>query len=720
MIIKLPIIINEKILKINFILKKVEDFFIVKPFNDDSNKIYNILLTSNYSCINKIPIKFPLKFTLINSKYLFSKIFFYSTIISDLDFELNFLNCLLVYIRKFDENLEYVTLEYLLENYEIIIKKCSLELIEKKTFENLYDLSIYFDNILCFTLNLIFLLLYKFPNYSDKDFKKLLKSFTTKKIINCLILVKKYLFSFNGSFYLNFSDHNNNLENKSIDNLNINIFYYIEIEKKIFKVKIKNIDNNLITLNDSRIIDKDKCKFFIYNPKFNNIKKLEYLIKTLINNEYDLRLLLSSKVFNKDSTSIKNILDFIYIDDKNLINLSSLRNLKYIFNNLEYKDYNDFNTNLEFKILEDGYISLEYIIYLDNKYKDNKKMKHKILKILFDNYNFPLFYNKKYLNENFELIIYYSLLNYNDLIKVIDTNKIYLENEILEIIPGKLKNLYFNLIKTYYQFKKGSFENIIYNFKFYQDYIYIYVIKNILQNNSIISKLFNDNNLYKLLLKSYSKNIILDQLISQLNWNNISSNLNFLSYIYKCPNLIFYQGKLNRNFFNENVNFKIKDIIINKFIMYKYLKYEKDFIKWTKFLKDFIFELYETPISINNNDLIILGKLIFKLYNLEIQNLKDTNYLNLINFCQKNKKLIILNSRINLLIKEKLSSLKCHLNLGYFAKHLNFNNIDKIEITPDKELEKIKLELKIVTKKYYKYKGKYLYIKDITTTNNQV
>jgi hypothetical protein len=73
-----------------------------------------------------------------------------------------------------------------------------------------------------------------------------------------------------------------------------------------------------------------------------------------------------------------------------------------------------------------------------------------------------------------------------------------------------------------------------------------------------------------------------------------------------------------------------------------------------------------------------------------------------------------------LLIKEKLSSLNCHLNLGYFAKHLNFNNIDKIEITPDKELEKIKLELKIVTKKYYKYKGKYLYIKDITTTNNQV
>jgi len=112
MIIKLPIIIDKKITKINFILKKVEDIFLVKPFNDDINKIYNIIFTNNYSCINTIPIKFPLKFTLIDSKYLFSKIFFYSTMINDLDFELNFINSLLFYIKKFDENLEYIPLDY--------------------------------------------------------------------------------------------------------------------------------------------------------------------------------------------------------------------------------------------------------------------------------------------------------------------------------------------------------------------------------------------------------------------------------------------------------------------------------------------------------------------------------------------------------------------------------------------------------------------------------
>lgn len=716
MIIKLPIIINKKITKINFVLKKIEDFFIVKPLLN-KDKIYNIIFTNNYFCFNTIPIKFPLKITIIDSKYLFSKIFFYCLMINDLDFELNFIKKLLIYLKKFNNNFEFLSKEYLLGNYDLIIKKCSLELIEKKTFENLDDLSIYIDNILCITINLIILLLYKFPDYTDKDFKKLLKTLITKRFISCLIIIKNYLFSFNGSFNSNFDNHYKNLSNNSITNLSNNVFYYLEFNKKIFKIKIKNINDSLITLSDFRIINRNNCKFFKYNPNSNNNLKLEYLIKTLINNEYYLRLLISSKILNKDVTSIKNILDFIYIDNSNLIKLSSLRKLKYIFNNLEYKDYNNLNANLELKILEDGYISLEYIIYLDNKYKENKEMKLKILKILFNNYSFPLFYNKKYLNENFELIIYYSLLNYNDFMKIIDINKVYLENEIIEIIPGKLKNLYFNLLKTYYQFKKGSLENIIYNFKFYQDYIYIYVIKNIFQNNSIISSLFNYNNLYKQLLKSYSKNIIIHQLIQELNWNNISTNLNFLLYIYKNNNLIYYQGKLNRNFFNDNINYKIKDIIINKFLMYKYLKYEKDFIRWTKFLKDFVNELYEIKISINNKDLVILGKLIYKLYNLENQNLKDQKYLNLLNFCQKNKKLIILNNRINLLIKEKLSSLKCHLNLGYFAKHLNFNSIDKIEIVPDVELEKLKLELKIVTKKYYKYKGKYLCTKD---TNNNI
>ena len=75
--------------------------------------------------------------------------------------------------------------------------------------------------------------------------------------------------------------------------------------------------------------------------------------------------------------------------------------------------------------------------------------------------------------------------------------------------------------------------------------------------------------------------------------------------------------------------------------MYKYLKQEKDFIKWTKFLKNYTDSLYDKKISLSNDDLVLLGKLIYKLYNLENQNLKDEKYLDLLNFCKKNKKLVM-------------------------------------------------------------------------------
>ena len=160
--------------------------------------------------------------------------------------------------------------------------------------------------------------------------------------------------------------------------------------------------------------------------------------------------------------------------------------------------------------------------------------------------------------------------------------------------------------------------------------------------------------------------------------------------------------------------------------MYKYLKNEKDFIKWTKFIKNFINDLYEKNINIESEDFINLGKMIFMLMNLEVQDLKDEKYNSLIKFCQKNKKLILLSSRINLKIKEKLPLLSCNLNLGFFAKHLNFNNHEKIEInTQNSELDNLKNKVTVLQKKYVKYKSKYIKYKsensssanNISTTN---
>ena len=154
--------------------------------------------------------------------------------------------------------------------------------------------------------------------------------------------------------------------------------------------------------------------------------------------------------------------------------------------------------------------------------------------------------------------------------------------------------------------------------------------------------------------------------------------------------------------------------------MYKYLKKEKDFIKWTKFIKNNINELYEKKISVSDADLILLGKLIHKLYNVEVQDLKDSKYIDLVNFCQKNKKLILSENRINLMIREKFNSIQFSLNLGFFAKHLNFsNNIEqKIELEENIEINTINMQLKKVTKKYYKYKGKYMRTKTTTCSSS--
>ena len=188
--------------------------------------------------------------------------------------------------------------------------------------------------------------------------------------------------------------------------------------------------------------------------------------------------------------------------------------------------------------------------------------------------------------------------------------------------------------------------------------------------------------------------------------------MDYLEYLYKYNDYIWYQGKVNKNLFNDSVDYKIKSIIVDKFAMYKYLKRKKDFIKWTKFIKNYLNELYDKNILITNDDIPTLGSQLYKLLNLETQDLKNHKYNEFITLCQTNKKLILLSSRINLKIKEKLPILNYNLNLGFLAKHLNFNNYDKIEINSQvTEVDKLEDQVNILTRKYHKYKHKYIKFK---------
>ena len=721
MLIKLPIIKNNKIDIINFEIIKYDNKFKIKPMKIEEKDIFQIMISNKEFCLNKFTIEFPYEIEIIDKYNLFSKYFFITAVSNGFDCELNFFSNVIKYIQTIDKRLKYIDLNYLSSNTKEIIKKCNLYINSRKKFEDISDIKLYLDNQLNYTMNFIYLIIFKFSNYTTKDFKNSdLHSYFPKKIISCFNLIKNYKIKFKSSEVLSIGTHLENLKNNCIEVkcLKKDCYYFFKFnDHKIIKMKIIQNDYDSIVLDDMRSINKSSCNVYTYDPKCINHLNFNYFIKELIKYDYEFKLLVASKLFKKKESDITNVLKYIYKDNNNFIYLSSLRNLDYTFNKLKSEEYNNKDLNLEMKILEDGHVSNDYMLFLADKYKKDKSKKIKILKILFSKYNFPLTFNKKKLNDNFEMIMYFSILNYCDMIKIIDNDKIYLDSEVLEIVPIKLKNLYFNIIKTFYQLKNNSLENITYNFKYYQDYIYIYVIKNIIQDNSVLTDLFKKCNLYQSLKDIYKKNFILDQLITNFNWCDLSNKLDYLNYIYNNEDLIFYQNKLNRNLFPDTIDYKIKGIILDKFSMYKFLKEEKDFIKWTKFLKKYVNDLYEKPISISNEDLILLGKLIFKIYRLDSQNLKDNKYIDLINFSQQNKKLVLISNRINLMIKEKLSGVKCQLNLGYFAKHLNYNNIDsKIEISENKEVNGIKIELKKITKKYYKYKGKYM--KSKTTTSS--
>ena len=779
MLIKLPIIKNNFLSFINFSLQLCDRKFILYPCNRNNDDKFEIIFSNLDFCLTKIGIVFPIELEIVdlniveksgNSvdlKGLFSDFFGIINITNRFKCELDFFYNILTNInsiKDFSDN------KYIYANTNFI--ETNLQLNIKNKLEHDYKIDVPFKDIqhlkLCFykSVNIIFnLFILAIQNKQNLESKPTLELLSKVKINEIILkdlfdIFLEFKIKFNGSSMTSIKDHILNLtknKNVLINGISLNMNptdsiesnynnelmfdqsssrdYYVKIPKDRI-IKIDNCIDRESTHLDFGIkkIEVSKCSFFKYNPEFSEDFSIDNLIRNIIDNEYDLKLFIFSKIFpmlikgpndysGSDYKEYTNLFKYLFNDNNNKLQLSSLNNLNIKLESNDYSSYNINESEFELEILDKGFEDKNFLIYLNEKYKDDVASKLKILAVLFKNYNFPLTFNKKRLNSNFELIMYFSFLNFNMLVKIVDNEKIYLQSNIISIIPSKLKNLFYNLLKFYYQYQNDSLENITYNFKFYQDYIYIYIIKNIIQKTTIISELFRKNEtLFNNLIAVYKKNFILNQMIRNITWNNISNRLNYLDYFYKCEDLIFYQGKVNKNLFDDDVDFKVKNILIDKFAMYKYLKNEKDFVRWTRFIKGHYLDLYEKPISVTNEDLINLGKLIYMLLNLTTQDLKDEKYKELIDFCQKNKKLILQQSRINLKIKEKLPMLNCQLNLGYFAKHLNFNNHDKIvmdnKIDESESIDVLKDKLKTVTKKYHKYKGKYIKFKSDSATNS--
>ena len=458
------------------------------------------------------------------------------------------------------------------------------------------------------------------------------KNIINKKILSISNNIKKINYSINYSNLYNVIDHLKNIKNKeiSLKDIKENLFYFLLFE-------LENQENKIIYIKVNKINSNLIYINNIVHPIY--FEKYKWFIYPP-----DIKITIN-KIFILLLNNCDNLKDLYKPNELNLIK------------SLEFSDEN----------------------YLNE---------------LLLNYIFPFKYNKKEIDKNFDLILYYSFI-------IINKN-----NEIIKQninIPNKLKLTYTNIIKIFnLLLSNESIKNKIQ----INDMLSLQIFKIIFLSNSLIYNLLKTTlsvekfNEFKNELENI---IIIYDILFKLSWKNINRKLDYLNIIFKNKEYI------NKNILNDICDQRIKSIILNPFEMFKYLRREIDFIKWIIFLENKYLDLYINPISFCTNDFKILGKIIYLLTHVKEQNLNDNYYKKIIYYGINFPKIILDNLRINLKIKEYFNYLKCNINLGILAKHLsqNKNNIIKFEEPIDKEKELLKENLIKVTKKYLKYKKKY-------------
>jgi hypothetical protein len=725
MLIKLPTIIDTKIVYILFRLDKYNDYFILtindkndyqkKIINDKNNNIniIKVLCYNNINGIYYINLYVPFKIIYINN-YLWTNYFFNLAIVSNFSSKFDFFYELELAIKK-KYNYSFIKYDDLKNISEDIWKISNLEYQIYVSNKNISEIYVYLKNLWEYNnlvINMCLFLLFNLPNITIKNSKNYqTKNNIIKKIITIANNIKSLKFKINSSNNYSLIDHLNFHENKNIENINniiINNNYFIKInELKYILIKINNIDNDIIYSQNIEI-------------KLNNYKLYHYIPNTSIPIRYIFMILLNMReLYSIVLSNIDNTIDTIH-HTKILdyyINKPITSNLYYLFNK-----YIEDTEKIDFEILKLNDYDNVFFKYIVKKYTDVSKI-ISIIKILFSHYTYPIKFNKFEIETVFDNILYISLYNYKKLIyynslKQYSENKILLINDLIQIIPSKVKLFYYNIMKIFYQLFNSS-EEYIYNIKYFNDNLYKNFIKIFFYENcntinllkemldpSIIER--NKNNIFN--------NLLLIDIANKLSWDNLIYKSDYLRILINNEN-IYYQNKLNKVIFNDSYDNRIKSIILNPFEIFNFLNYESQFTEWISLLNYKIKDIYNNEISLSVNDIIDLGKLIYYLYNIKDQDFNDDYYKLLINHASKNLKIILFNGRINIKIKEKFN-IKFNLNFGILAKHLNNYTIDLACTDPKNEIILLQHQLNIVTKKYLKYKKKYIKINTKISTKS--
>jgi hypothetical protein len=662
---------------------------------------------NNIKGICYLNIYFPLKIICIND-LLWTNYFFNITVISDFSLKFDFFFELnLIINQKYNYN--FIKFDDLQKISYDIWKISNNEYQIYSSNKNSNNIENYIKNVWeynCLLVNMSLFLLFDFPNFTNKNIKDYqTKNNIFKKIITIANNIKLLKFKVFLSNNYTLSEHINYYKNEQIKNiseLEINKNYFIKInELKYLLIKIDNIVNDTIVFNNIEI-NLSKYQLYHYNPILTIT--IRYIYFVLFNMKDVYSITLSKSDINIDLSHHEKIISY-YLDN------SKISNIFYLIN--KYTDDNEY-TDLE--ILKSNNYDNIFFKYIVKKYTEIEKILL-IIKILFINYNFPIRFNKFEIEPVFDDILYISLYNYKKLIyystsKHSNENKIFLINELNQVIPTKVKLFYYNILKTFYQLFNSS-EEYIYNIKFFHDSLYRNFIKIFFYENcntiNLLKEMINPSVIEKIKYNIHN-NLVLIDIANKITWDNLKNKTDYLSILVR-NKTIFYQDKLNKIIFSETYDNRIKSIILNPFEMFNFLQYENEFVEWILLFNYKIQELYFNEISLSSNDIIDLGKLIYYLYNIEEQDFNDEYYKLLINHASKNPKIILYNGRINIKIKENFN-IKSNLNFGILAKHLNNNNNQTLVCSdPKNEIFLLKNQLIIITKKYLKYKKRYTNIR---------
>ncbi len=492
----------------------------------------------------------------------------------------------------------------------------------------------------------------------------------TSKILQIINLIKQIKMSFYGNT-TNIEEHIEFINNPNL--IKKKRYYFYENNNKIIKIYIKSDGCDNINKTDLKP----------YPNKYNKLITIKNLLNTLIINHFEKLFDISCRVLYKKKQNI-------------IIQVNS-----HIFDNQNYIELEIANGNYD-KLHELSFD--KYKLIIDN---NNNLNSQNIINSLLETNIFPINYDKRTLNDNFIKILYLLIKN----------------EEYIQHINHKLKSIFIYILKIYKCLSNDDF-SIINNSRIYNETLIYQIIKSLLFNNHI---LLNDVKFLSNIKQKFINNIIIIQILTNLSWKTISKQLSLFKYLISnrtnCKDLIIVDGKLNKTYTN-NMDNRLKKIIVDPLQMFNYLKKEEDFYKWMFNFKELIPRIFYNMITLEGTDYKKLAKILFNYSRIKNQNMEDENYKKLLYVLKIDSKLVLFNDRINIKFKDIFKNI--NINLGFMARDIVNEEIISITISEDiTDNNHITSNINIDTihklkRKYYKYKGKYLEMKLSETINENI